>query len=109
MNINNQQVNQRTIFRWLASHVTLGCQVADVTHGCQAAKVTPGYRVAKVTFSMSTLIAVLFTNTFILMSKGGPIDRQNFQFDFPLSLSLSQIICMRLSIPFITITLDFHL
>ena len=50
MNINNQQFNQSTIFRWLASNVTLGCQVADVTHGC---------RVAKVTFSMSTLIAVL--------------------------------------------------
>ena len=31
MNINNNQFNQSTIFRWLASNVTLGCQVAKVT------------------------------------------------------------------------------
>ena len=36
MNINNKQFNQRIIFRWLASNVTLGCQVAEVTfsHCC---------------------------------------------------------------------------
>ena len=54
MIINNQQFNQHSLFRWLDSNVTLGCQVAEVTHGC---------RVAKVTFLMGTLIAVLFTSS----------------------------------------------
>ena len=40
MNINNKQFNQHSLFRWLASNVTLGCQVAEVTHGCRVAKVT---------------------------------------------------------------------